>query len=58
MRHMIYLILAFITIVQVVRYITTIGDQLTHLQASADLGICLLIFLSYQTQRLIKKGNS
>ncbi len=58
MRHMIYLILAIATAVQLVRYITTIGDQPTHIQASADLGICLLIFLSYQTQRLIKKGNS
>ena len=55
---MMYLALAFIVIAQFVRYFITIGDQPTHLQASADLGICLLVFLSYQTQRLIKKGNS
>jgi hypothetical protein len=55
---MVYLALAFIVTAQFIRYLTTIGDQPTHIQASADLGICLLIFLSYQTQRLIKKGNS
>ena len=52
---MIYLILVVIVIIQAVRYVTTIGDPSTHLQASIDACICLMVFLNYETYAILKK---